>query len=232
MVKMTKPACLFGLIPRRHWILCWSAGLLAAGCSPRINDAPVEAETYPGIIRLACVGDSLTGCPDRWPVHIEPMLGQRWEVRNFGLGGATVLSFGDHPYVRLKLPEVLAYAPDVVLVLLGTNDSKPRHWYYRKEFEKDYVQLIHTLKALEPPPRIWVCLPPPAFPGQWGMDDGRLREMQPVIRRVARKTRVPLIDLYTPFVGRPERFPDQVHPDEEASREIARHIYRALTGAE
>jgi hypothetical protein len=113
---MTKPACLFGLIPRRHWILCWSAGLLAAGCSPRINDAPVEAETYPGIIRLACVGDSLTGCPDSWPVHIEPMLGQRWEVRNFGLGGATVLSFGDHPYVRLKLPEVLAYAPDVVLV--------------------------------------------------------------------------------------------------------------------
>lgn len=160
------------------------------------------------------------------------MLGPRWEVRNFGLGGGTLLSFGDYPYLSLKLPDVLAYAPDVVVVLLGTNDSKPRHWYYQKEVERDYRQLLGALQGVEPAPRIWVCLPPPAFPGQWGIDDQRLREMQPRIRRVAQKMRVPLIDLYTPFVGRPERFPDQIHPDEKASQEIAQHIYRALTGTE
>lgn len=219
---------------RRHVFQIWSwlvgMGLVATSCAPAIDDTPIDSAAYRGKIRLACVGDSITGSPGCWPNPIAKMLGPRWEVRNFGLGGGTLLSFGDYPYLSLKLPDVLAYAPDVVVVLLGTNDSKPRHWYYQKEVARDYRQLLAALKGLESSPRIWICLPPPAFPGQWGIDDQRLREMQPLIRRVARKMGIPLIDLYTPFVGRPERFPDQIHPDEKASQEIARHIYSALVG--
>lgn len=212
------------------WLLWVGSCLFAASCAPSINNAPIEVDAYAGQIRLACVGDSLTGSPGCWPEPVARLLGPRWEVQNFGLGGGTILSFGDYPYLSLTLPDVLAYAPDVVVVLLGTNDSKPRHWYYQKEVARDYRQLLAELKGLESSPRIWGCLPPPAFPGQWGIDDQRLREMQPLIRRVARKMGVPLIDLYTPFVGRPERFPDQIHPDEEASQEIAWYIYHALTG--
>lgn len=158
------------------------------------------------------------------------MLGPQWQVLNFGRGNVTVLFSGDSPYVTLKLPEVVASDPDVVVVLLGTNDSKPRHWYYKQEFEQDYGRLLAQLKALPSHPRIWVCLPPPVFPGQWGIDARRIREMLPVIRRVARRAGVPVIDLHAPFEGRPELFPDQIHPDDEASKEIAGRICKALTG--
>ncbi len=215
----------------RRWLrwLAWAV-LLPAACAPAVRDDPVDPAAYPGKIRLACLGDSLTGCPDSWPVQLAGPLGSDWEIRNFGLGGATALSFGDHPYAVLKLPEVLAYRPDVAVLLFGTNDSKPRHWYYRKEFERDYRKMVADLQALPSRPRIWICLPPPAFPGQWGIEAGRIKEMLPVIRRVARSQGVPVIDLHAALLDHPEYFPDQIHPDVRGSREIARHVFRALTG--
>lgn len=203
---------------------------MLTACAPRTHDQPLAPRASGHPVRVACVGDSLTAGPDRWPVHLARQLGPAWEVRNFGLGESTVLHFGDTPYLTLKFPEVLAYQPDAVVVLLGTNDSKPRHWYYWKDFVKDYARMVRELKALPSRPRIWICLPPPAFPGQWGIDEDRLREMRPLIRRVARRHGLPVIDLYAPFVGRPERFPDQIHPDPEASREMAGIIGRAVAG--
>lgn len=206
--------------------------LFLSACAPRVNHDPVDPTAYFPVVRVACVGDSITACPECWPSHLKQRLGDRWEVRNFGLGGGTVLTFGDHPVATLKLPEVLAFQPDVVVILLGTNDSKPRHWYYKKEFERDYMQLVKDLKRMASSPRIWICLPPPAFPGQWGIDAGRIREMLPVIHRVARRQGIPVIDLHTPFLAHAEWFPDQVHPNPEGSAELARHVYRALTGTD
>ena len=203
---------------------------MATGCAPAVQDAPVDLGAYPGVVRLACIGDSLTACGHCWPSHLGRMLGNRWEVRNFGLGNTTALASGDVPYARIKMPEVLAYQPDVVVVLLGTNDSKPRHWYYKKEFERDYGRMISDLKSMASRPRIWMCLPPPAFPGQWGIDEGRLLEMQPILRRVARRYGVPVIDLHSPFAGMAAHFPDQIHPDAQVSVEMAQRIGRALTG--
>jgi len=214
-------------------MLLWGmlAGLaLASACAPKVDDEPVDPAVYGRPVRWACVGDSITFCDDCWPVHLRKALDGRWDIGNFSAGGATVFASGDVPFIKLKLPEVVAFEPDVVVIFLGTNDSKPRHWYYKKEFEQDYHTLIETLKASPGHPRIWICLPPPAFPGQWGIDDGRIREMQPVIRRVARQHAIPVIDLYTPFAGRSERFPDQIHPDQQASREIADIIHQAVVG--
>lgn len=226
----TRRACFFcGRKFPHPWALL--AGLAwLAGCAPRADERPIDPAAYAGVIRLACVGDSLTGGPDCWPFYLAQMLGDKWEVANFGLGGSTVLNFGDKPYVKEKLPEVVAYKPEVVVCLLGTNDSKPRHWYYKSNFEIHYGRLIEIFQQLNPQLRLWVCLPPPAFPGQWGIDDGRIREMLPVIRRVASKHGIPVIDLYAPLKGHPEFFPDQVHPNRQGSFMLAEHIYQALTG--
>ena len=224
-MKATRTGILLRFARLMPLVMAWPLA-----CAPAVRDEPVDVAAYPATIRLACVGDSLTGCPGTWPVHLAKALDARWEIRPFGLGGATVLSFGDTPYATLKLPEVLAYQPDVVVILLGTNDSKMRHWYYRKEFERDYRKMVADSQALPSRPRIWICLPPPAFPGQWGIDAGRIREMLPVIRRVARRQGVPVIDLHAALQDHPEFFPDQIHPDVRGSIEIARHVYRALTG--
>ena len=57
--------------------------------------------------KVACVGNSITygtGLSDRstqsYPVQLQKMLGNRYEVENFGKPGATLLNQGHRPYTR------------------------------------------------------------------------------------------------------------------------------------
>src|SRR6266567_8819016 len=79
-----------------------------AGCATTRKPA-LHASDYQGTIRVACVGDSITfgaevenretNC---YPVVLSKLLGHRFEVRNFGVSGATVLKKGDLSYWSLK----------------------------------------------------------------------------------------------------------------------------------
>lgn len=158
------------------------------------------------------------------------MLGPGWIVENLGEGGATIHHTSDKPYWELMANRVVDRRPDVVLVLLGTNDSKPRHWYHRDEVARDFDALLEALERQPSHPLIWVCLPPPVFPGQWGIDESRLRDIRSLLRAKARSHRLPVIDLHEPLLARAEYFPDQVHPDERASALIAATIRERIAG--
>ncbi len=61
-------------------------------------------ESYAGEIRIACLGTSITqgvGIVHRerncYPAQLQAMLGEKYKVRNFGAGGATLLQRGDLP---------------------------------------------------------------------------------------------------------------------------------------
>ena len=67
-------------------------------------------------IRVACVGNSITygsGIKNRdkdsYPAQLQALLGDEYEVVNFGRGGRTGLSNGDRPYI--KEPEYKAVLP-------------------------------------------------------------------------------------------------------------------------
>jgi acyl-CoA thioesterase-1 len=71
----------------------------------------------------------------------------------------------------------------------------------------------------------------PAYPERWGISDTRIKdEVIPLTARVGRKLDVPVIDLYEPLSGKPELFPDLIHPNAEGACHIARAVYTALTG--
>ncbi len=56
-------------------------------------------------IRIACVGDSITfgaRVPERQRWTYPAVLGERYDVRHFGVSARTLLSAGDHPYVNEK----------------------------------------------------------------------------------------------------------------------------------
>ena len=60
------------------------------------------------IIRVACVGNSVTyglGISNReqyaYPVQLQQLLGDNYEVGNFGHSGATLLRIGHKPYHKL-----------------------------------------------------------------------------------------------------------------------------------
>jgi alpha-L-fucosidase len=189
------------------------------------------------IIRIACIGNSITagvGVSDparfSYPAQLQHLLGPGWDVRNFGVSGRTLLSRGDFPY--RNEPEFSAaqsFAPDVVIIKLGTNDSKPQNWQYKNQFVHDYEGFVETFQRKSSHPKIYLCTPVPAFPGDWGISDSIVRnEIVPFIRKVAEEKKLSLIDLYGSLGGKADYFPDKVHPNGDGARAIAWSVYQTL----
>ncbi|MBW8034464.1 MAG: hypothetical protein FVQ79_02030 [Planctomycetes bacterium] len=190
-------------------------------------------------IRVACVGDSITygaGIKDRkkqsYPARLGEMLGAKWDVKNFGVSGATMLKNGDKPYWKVALDKAVDFKPDVVVIKLGTNDSKPKNWKYKNEYSPDYLAMIETFEQTDGKPRIWLCYPVPVYrDGKFNISRSVVRdEIVPKIRKLARKKNLPTIDLYQALSENGELFPDGIHPNAEGAKLIAEEVYRTLTG--
>lgn len=184
-------------------------------------------------VRVACVGDSITEGigtqnpqQDSYPAKLQEILGAGWKVQNFGVGGRTMLRkvdpFDHHP--------ALGSTPDIVVIALGTNDSKTPIWSGHKgEFVADYVAMIKEFQALPSHPKIYACLPPPAFPGNWGITEITIRdEVIPAIKQAAQMTGISLIDFHTPLMESKAWFPDNVHPDNAGAKRIAELVREAI----
>lgn len=229
---------------RMHPFAGWSVGtmamtVLAVTLSVVRGDpaggarAPDTGAPHP--IRVACVGDSITmgvgtkvPAQESYPAQLQAMLGPRWEVQNFGVGGRTMLRKAD----PLAFGRALASQPDVVLIMLGTNDSKTNIWSVHKdEFAADYTAAAKAFLALPSRPKVWACLPVPAFPGNWGISETNIVEgVIPAIRQAAEAAGIPVLDVHTPLVDAKACFPDRVHPNREGAHRIAEVVAAALAG--
>ena len=191
---------------------------------------------------VACIGDSITygaGIPDRaqnsYPAQLDRMLNEfdnRWEARNYGVSGTTLLRNGDLPYVQQNAyTQALAVNPDVVIIMLGTNDSKSWNWVYKDEFIPDYLDLIDSFAGLPGNPEIWICKPVPAFTEGFGISGTVIfNEVIPLIDQIAQQRDVRVIDLYTPLNGKSDLFPDGIHPNAEGSEIMAETILNLIIG--
>lgn len=182
------------------------------------------------VIKIACIGNSITygvgtrnPAKDSYPAVLGQMLGDGYEVRNFGVSARTMLMKGDNPYMKEeRYRQALDYNPDIVTIKLGTNDTKPQNWRYKSDFKKDMETMIRTLRALPSKPEIYLCYPIPAYAVQWGINDSIIvHGVMPVINRLAAKYGLKVIDLHTPLTGMKECFADNVHPNEKAAVRIA-----------
>ncbi len=190
-------------------------------------------------IRVACVGDSITQGAgtsnanlESYPSQLSRMLSDKWTVRNFGVSGRTLLKAGDYPYQKEKaFQDALTFNPDVVIIMLGTNDSKPQNWKFKDQFGGDYKDLVEKFKALTSHPRIFICLPVPVpGSGNYGINEPVMQEEMPIIEDVAKSEGVALIDMHTALSGHDNDFPDRVHPNDEGANLMAKTAYKALTG--
>ena len=216
------------------WLL---AGATLSGCAAR-HQAVHPAE-YREPIRVACVGDSITwgaGVEDReqnnYPTVLGHLLGDKFVTRNFGVSGATLLKHGDLPYWdQPAFRAVAEFRPHVVVLKLGTNDSKPQNWRFKSEFEADLRAMIGHFKNLPDHPKIWVCYPAPVYAPRWGINEPVVRdEIIPIIQRVAAAEGVAPVDLHHALANRPEYFPDQIHPNAMGAALLAQAVAIALEG--
>ncbi len=193
-------------------------------------------------VRVACVGNSITYgylLADRernaYPFQLQRMLGEGYEVGNFGNSGATLLDRGHKPY--RSLPEykaALEFNPDIAVIHLGVNDTDPRNWpNWRDEFTGNYVSLIGDFKERNPQVRVIVALLSPLRAGhhrfRTGTRDWRL-QIQEAIRDVALATGSELIDFDTPLRDRQNLIFDNIHPNEEGAGILAETVCGAITG--
>jgi acyl-CoA thioesterase-1 len=199
--------------------------------------ATLSAQTPPKI-KVACVGDSITAGsgvkePEKkYPFQLGKLLGTGYEVKNFGVGGATMLDDGNKPYKQQKFyQDALAFAPDIVVIKLGTNDSKALNWDTKKDnFAPSARSLVEAFQKANPNAKIYLCLPVPVVdPGNFGIRNEIVKpEIIPLIKKVAEEKKLEVIDLYAALDGKPELIPDRVHPNGEGATIIAKTVFEAI----
>ena len=205
-----------------------------------IDALHVQPRPRVGQKRVACVGDSITyGCfvPGQpwnsYPRQLGRMLGRGYCVGNFGYTNRTALKSGDYPYTAEKLyRQSLAFQPDLVLLMLGTNDTKAVNWN-AEAYAHDLGELFESYRGLESRPRVFLLLPPPVFPFcgkvRWDIRSEVLENKVLLIcRRVAEWKGVPVIDVHSAFVGKPELFVDGCHPNARGAKVMAEMIFKSI----
>lgn len=192
--------------------------------------------------QVTCIGDSITygyGISNRtvksYPAQLESLLqeaDETWQVSNFGVNSKTLLSKGDQPYIETSAyQQALASEPNIVIIMLGTNDAKPENWIYSDEYVADYCDLIDSFQELSSNPEVWICKPVPAFEDRWNISPTVIRdEIPPMIDEIAEIMGAKVIDLHAPLLPYGDLFPDGIHPNAEGAGIMAQTIAPYLLG--
>ncbi len=183
-------------------------------------------------IRVACVGDSIT-VGTFYPDDLWMLLGANYSVGNFGVGGSAVSLDSGKPYMKESaFQEAKAFQPNIVVIMLGTNDAGPINAKGNESFVEDYVKLVGAFQALSTKPKIYIVKPPPVFGNGTGLNPELFADnVIPAIEEVVKQTNLPMINVYSALANSSNFFPDGVHPNAEGAKLIANEIYRALTAS-
>ena len=189
-------------------------------------------------VRVACIGNSITDgygigmAPvNGYPAVLQKKLGEGYLVKNFGVSARTMMNKGDLPYMNeLAWRDAKAFNPNIVVIKLGTNDSKTHNWVHgADEFRQSMQAMIDTLKALPSKPKIYLCSPIPAFKDSWTINDSVIVNGEmPIIKKLAKKNKCQFIDLHTSYTYGDMMLNDGIHPNAKGAAKMADIIFDAI----
>lgn len=200
----------------------------------------------PGQIKVACIGDSITyghgiqNWPkNNYPVLLQELLGDGYHVQSFGVSGRAVQDNSDQPYRALPhYEESIAYDADIIVFMMGSNDTKPENWFGEEAFKTALLDLLDDYTQGEKKPLIYVCTTPACFFTE--TSDGELtsHDLRPVyadiiaeiVRQTADELGYPVIDIHALTKENPQWFEkDGVHPNNEGAAAITQAVYEAIS---
>ncbi len=194
-------------------------------------------------IRVSCVGDSLTygsgvlktRDTDAYPAQLQIKMGTDHLVSNFGLRNATASASGDLPYVESEeYQQSLKSKPDIVVLMLGTNDTKTYNWN-ASDYEAGLKALVESYQQLDTKPTVYLMRSPYCY----SLDGSDVAEydIQPavvsdelggIVEKVAAETGVEVIDLYGITEDQDELYTDGIHFNAKGYELIADEVYSNL----
>lgn len=201
-----------------------------------INLTPATAQD--NIIKIACIGNSITAgdgilnpASDSYPAQLQDLLGDGYNVVNYGVSGRTMLRKGDFPYWNEpQFVQSQQFNPNVVIIKLGTNDSKPHNWIYGSEYIHNLREMVSVYKNLPSKPTIYLCYPAKAHKKSWDISDEVIvNQIIPAIKTVAAENNLNIIDFHSAFTNKPSLFVyDGIHPNEKGAAMMAETVKRTL----
>lgn len=193
-------------------------------------------------IKVACIGNSITYGylieereKNSYPSQLQAILGEGYEVGNFGKNGATLLFNGHRPYVEQpEFHDALDFEPDIAVLHLGVNDTDPRNFpHYGDRFVTDYIALIDSFRNKNANLRIIIANLSPLLSSHPRYRSGTrawrdsIRSLIPIVAEV---TGGELIDFGEILRDHPELLPDAIHPDARGAALLASEVASAITG--
>ena len=198
-----------------------------------------------GQIKVACIGDSITyghgisNWPkNNYPTVLQNLLGESYHVQSFGVSGRAVQNNSDQPYRALPhYEESIAYDADIIIFMMGSNDTKPENWFGEEAFKTALLDLLDDYTQGEKKPVIYLCTTTACFFMEDSEGELTSHDLRPayadiiaeIVRQAAEELGYPVIDIHALTTENPQWFvKDGVHPNNEGAAAIAKAVYEAI----
>lgn len=194
-------------------------GLLATRPSVEVRDLPLQPWPTGAVPeRIVAFGTSLTAgnaWPDRLTMALTECFGRSVEVARIAAPGAGSL------WGVSAVPQVIALAPDLVLIEFAINDADLRDGVRRSVSRTQHIAVIDALAVALPDARVVLLTMSPAY-GPRGWMRPRLARYYADVAALAAERDLGLIDLYPRWQtdGARADLPDGLHPTNEATERI------------
>ena len=165
-----------------------------------------------------------------YPTQLRALLGSGFETRNYGrnavtaIGGLSV-SYNNTPNFQASI----AFDADIYLLMLGTNDVK--YWVQEShKFATGLEWIIQQVNATSPGTRIILAIPPWVKPNNFGIqNDVLVKNVQPIIRKVASAHQLELVDMFKVTFSRDDLYSsDNLHLNAKGYEVLAQTWQRQI----
>ncbi len=212
------------------------------GCGLNLH---IHTKAKEGQIKVACVGDSITygmavmnWFENTYPKQLGKLLGDEYHVQNFGFSGKTAQENNKESYRATKLYEKSkAYNPDIVILMMGSNDSKPYNFEGKEAFKQAERELIDIYLGLESKPRLILATVNAGFfvhgategDYMYDINGENIILVNEAITELAEEYNLELVDTYALTKDHPEYYKiDGIHPNKDGAKAMAEAFYNQI----